>query len=134
MSFSRPTPADACPCCSGLDYADCCQPILDGAPAASPEALMRSRYTAFCTGRREYLLKSWHPSTRPGSLELDPDRQFTRLIIHDSSFPVDPATPATVWFTAVYRTPAGKGRQCEKSVFLFVDGNWTYLGEAPPAL
>lgn len=38
-----------CPCGSGLSLETCCQPIIDGTPAATPEALMRARYTAFVT-------------------------------------------------------------------------------------
>jgi uncharacterized protein YchJ len=39
--------ADRCPCGQGLPYAQCCGPAHDGAPPATAEALMRSRYTAF---------------------------------------------------------------------------------------
>ena len=34
---------------------------------------MRSRFTAFALGDADYLLRTWHPDTRPESLELDPD-------------------------------------------------------------
>ncbi len=33
---------------------------------------MRSRYSAYVLGLRDYLLATWHPSTRPASLEPDP--------------------------------------------------------------
>ena len=36
-----------CPCGSGLAYEACCGPIIAGAPAATAEALMRSRYSAY---------------------------------------------------------------------------------------
>lgn len=32
---------------------------------------MRSRYTAFVFHRRDYLLATWHPATRPAALEFD---------------------------------------------------------------
>src|SRR5690606_39678562 len=54
-----------CPCQSGQAYADCCQSLHQGAPASSPEALMRSRYSAFVLGLEDYLQRSWHLSTRP---------------------------------------------------------------------
>jgi SEC-C motif-containing protein len=41
----------SCPCGSGRSAEECCEPIIDGAPAATAEALMRARYTAFATGR-----------------------------------------------------------------------------------
>lgn len=32
---------------------------------------MRSRYCAYVIGTEDYLLNSWHPSTRPPALNLD---------------------------------------------------------------
>ena len=58
----------ACPCQSGLDYAHCCQPLHQGRPAPSPEALMRSRFSAFALGNTDYISRSWHLSQRPTSL------------------------------------------------------------------
>jgi SEC-C motif-containing protein len=40
--------------------------------APTAEALMRSRYTAYVLGLRDYLLDTWHPSTRPAVIEVDP--------------------------------------------------------------
>jgi SEC-C motif-containing protein len=39
----------SCPCGSGLFLEDCCQKLISGMPAATAEALMRARYTAFVT-------------------------------------------------------------------------------------
>jgi SEC-C motif-containing protein len=44
-----------CPCQSGRDLGDCCGAIIAGIPAASPEALMRARYTAFLQGDMAFL-------------------------------------------------------------------------------
>ena len=61
-----------CPCGSGETYGACCGPLHDGSGrAATAEQLMRSRYSAFVVGDTTYLLASWHPSTRPTSLQLD---------------------------------------------------------------
>ncbi|WP_338564285.1 YchJ family protein [Erwinia sp. E_sp_B04_7] len=55
--------SEHCPCCSGMEYSVCCQPYLKGlAIPASPEALMRSRYTAYATQDAEYLVATWHPT------------------------------------------------------------------------
>lgn len=54
-----------CPCQSGEKYSACCEPILTGKkPAATAEALMRSRYSAFVTGHIDYLEESLHPDHR----------------------------------------------------------------------
>ena len=34
-----------CPCGSGKNYADCCEKLIHGTPAETPEALMRARYS-----------------------------------------------------------------------------------------
>ena len=48
-----------CPCCSNENYADCCEPYLTGKRRApTPEALMRSRYTAFAKCKFDYLMKT----------------------------------------------------------------------------
>src|SRR4051794_6177829 len=75
-----------CPCLSGDTFESCCAPILSGESAApTAERLMRSRFTAFAMGDAAYLLKSWHPSTRPSELDLDPDVRWTRLDILETS-------------------------------------------------
>src|SRR3712207_8451687 len=64
-----------CPCGTGLPYAECCGRLHDGtATAGTAEQLMRSRDSAFAVGDPAYLLATWHPSTRPPSLDLDPTR------------------------------------------------------------
>ena len=63
---------DGCSCGSGRAYAECCGRYLDGGePPATAEQLMRSRYTAYALAREDYLLATWHASTRPSALALD---------------------------------------------------------------
>jgi SEC-C motif domain protein len=46
-----------CPCHSGEPYKTCCEPRhTKERPAETPEALMRSRYSAFALGLGEYLV------------------------------------------------------------------------------
>ena len=40
---------------------------------------MRSRYSAFVRGDAAYLLATWHPSTRPASLDLEPGLRWLGL-------------------------------------------------------
>ena len=61
-----------CPCGSGTPYRQCCEPLHDGRPAATAEALMRSRYSAFATGRLEHVFRTWHPRTRPDDVTAEP--------------------------------------------------------------
>jgi len=122
MSASR-----SCPCRRGDEYAACCGPLLAGErPAATAEALMRSRYTAFAEGDAGYLLRSWHSSTRPARLDLDDTRwQFLEIVRteHGGLFDQD----GVVEFVAHYRTGAGRGVLHEVSRFAREDGQWRYV-------
>ncbi len=82
---------DTCPCQSGKAYENCCRPVhLDFYQALNAEQLMRSRYSAFAISSKfpdyqkffeDYLLKTWHPDTRPASLNLDLTTQWIDLKI-----------------------------------------------------
>jgi len=116
-----------CPCLSGLPYDECCGRLhREDAHAATAEQLMRSRFSAFAVGDAEYLIATWHPSTRPPSLELDTELRWYRLdIIHTSAGgPLD--HEGRVEFEAFYRSPAGAASQRENSSFLREDGRWYY--------
>jgi len=91
---------------------------------------MRSRYSAFAVGDTDYLVATWHPSTRPTSLELDPDRRWYRLDIlrTDRGGPFD--TEGVVEFRAYHRSAGHKGSQHEVSTFVREDGHWLYVDRA----
>jgi SEC-C motif domain protein len=88
---------------------------------------MRSRYSAFALGLRAYLLASWHRSTRPADLDLDPDVRWRRLQVVDAVDGGPDHTEGVVEFRASYRSPAGAGLLHERSRFVREDGRWTYL-------
>ncbi len=53
-----------CPCGSDRNLEGCCGAIIDGAPAPTAEALLRSRYTAFVLGKIGYLADTLSPDIR----------------------------------------------------------------------
>lgn len=120
----------SCPCGSGQTYAACCQPLHTGSPAASPEALMCSRYTAFALELREYLLSSWHSSTRPSQLELTPT-QWKRLEIFGSG---EEGETGWVHFRATFLEQGQWSALEERSLFCREDGRWRYLKGTPEVL
>ncbi|SDS01217.1 SEC-C motif-containing protein [Paraoerskovia marina] len=137
MTASAPVATDArCPCCSGDLYGLCCGPAHSGTrPAPTAEALMRSRFSAFAVGDADYLRASWHVSTRPAELDLDPDLEWWRLDILGTTAggPFDDA--GTVEFVAHYRDPAvagreGRGKMQELSRFVREGGRWYYVDAA----
>jgi SEC-C motif-containing protein len=89
---------------------------------------MRSRFTAFALGDARYLLRSWHPSTRPRTLELTDGPRFTRLEVLDSNAGTLFDPEATVLFRAHYLDRGRPGVLEENSQFVREDGQWLYLG------
>lgn len=122
----------ACPCDLSRPYADCCGPLHAGAPAADPQALMRSRYSAYVLGLHDYLLATWHPSTRPQALELG-DPVATRWLELEVKRHGAQADTGTVEFVARFKVGGASAvRLHERSRFLREDGRWYYLdGEFP---
>jgi len=56
---------EMCPCGSGKTYAECCEPVIRGQrKAATPEELMRSRYTAYAKCEIDHIMDSTHPDQR----------------------------------------------------------------------
>jgi SEC-C motif domain protein len=54
-----------CPCGSQEPFSTCCEVYLTGiSDAPTAEALMRSRYTAYCKGNVDYLIATLHPKSR----------------------------------------------------------------------
>lgn len=125
---SVPAPDERCPCLSGETYSACCGKYHSGARnAPTAEALMRSRYSAFAIRDEAYLLKTWHPSTRPATLDLDAGLQWRRLDIVETSAggPLDET--GIVRFRAHFRDEAGRGVQEETSRFVRISGVWLYV-------
>ncbi|RLP91213.1 hypothetical protein EAD89_12190 [Micromonospora sp. BL4] len=127
------TTGRACPCGSGPAYADCCAPVHTGvAQAPTAEALMRSRFSAFALGDTGYLLRSWHSSARPASLDLDRGQRWIRLEIVETERGGLLDTTGTVTFHAHYRDAGRPGAMTERSRFVREDGRWVYLdGDQP---
>ncbi|OLZ72718.1 hypothetical protein AV521_07005 [Streptomyces sp. IMTB 2501] len=114
----------ACPCGLPQPYDACCGRLHAGSVSApTAELLMRSRYSAFVTGDAGYLLRTWHPRTRPESLDLDARMKWTGLEILDTTDGSAFHTTGTVTFRASYRG----GSLHERSRFERVDGAWVYV-------
>jgi SEC-C motif-containing protein len=89
---------------------------------------MRSRFAAFRDADVEWLLQSWHPSTRPASIDLSGNPQWRGLQIVDVVDGTDDHTAGVVEFRATYVAGPGDVRaQHERSRFVREDGRWYYL-------
>lgn len=83
---------------------------------------MRSRYVAYCLNEEQYLLETWHVSTRPASVKADPAVKWIRLKILDTLSRDD-----QVEFVATFRVKGKAHKLREKSRFIFDGEAWFYL-------
>jgi SEC-C motif-containing protein len=126
--------AVVCPCGSQRPYGGCCAPLHAGvATAADAAALMRSRYSAYVRGRKDYLLATWHPSTRPPGLD---DAAATRWLgladPEDTRRPRRMPRPSSS--SPAIASPGAADGLHEISRFVREEGRWHYLdGEFPDA-
>ena len=119
-----------CPCCSGLDYTECCKSFHEGAAAPTALALMRSRYSAYALKKPEYIRRTTHPKSpyyeknaavwQSAILEFCENTKFEKLEILESS-------EDTVKFAAHLNQGGRAFILEEKSQFRKVDGKWLYL-------
>ncbi len=118
-----------CPCGKPLPYTACCGAWHEGPrylQASTAEALMRSRYSAFVLGRHDYLLATWHPTTRPAAIEPDPPG-LRWLGLEVKLYRLLDADHAEVEFVARHKLGGRAHRLHECSRFKRVDGVWLYI-------
>lgn len=120
------TPDTPCPCGSGRALAACCGRYHAGALPENAERLMRSRYSAYVLGDEAYLLATWHPATRPASLDLErePTVKWLGLTVKRHEDAGDGT--ALVEFVARWKVAGRATRMHETSRFLREDGRWYY--------
>ena len=116
-----------CPCGGPHGYGACCGRYHAGdLTAPTAEALMRSRYSAYVLDRRDYLLASWHPDTRPAALAApEPGLRWLGLEVRRTAQADD--DHATVEFVARSKLGGRAQRLHEVSRFVRVAGNWLYV-------
>jgi SEC-C motif domain protein len=121
-----------CPCGSGLDFDGCCGPILGGAPAPSPEALMRSRFTAFVRGDLDYI-ESTHAAevrdtfNRSAAESTASSVEWVDLEIGETSDGGADDDIGTVEFRARFKKDGELMVHHEQSNFRREEGLWAYV-------
>jgi SEC-C motif-containing protein len=127
------TAASLCLCGAPCVYGDCCGRYLDaGLCPDRAEALMRSRYVAYVRGRADYLLATWHPATRPATLDLNGEQvRWLGLKVCRvwAGSPRD--NDGIVEFVARYKIGGRAYRLHETSRFVKEGGRWFYLDALP---
>ncbi|OON82307.1 YchJ family protein [Streptomyces tsukubensis] len=129
---TRPAPLtapDRCPCgFEGKAYAEHCGRFHSGAAAApTAELLMRSRYSAFVVRDEAYLLRTWHPRTRPSRVGLSAATRWNGLEILGATDGSAFHSSGTVTFLARCTEDGRPVVLHERSDFARVDGDWVYV-------
>jgi SEC-C motif domain protein len=130
----KPASLISCPCGgvpASASYDACCGRYHAGEQhlqAPTPEALMRSRYSAYALGLVDYVRDTWHASTRPETLaRFDAADKWLGLESKDAPRAID--DEGFVEFVARSK-PKGGGaasRLHERSRFVRDGGYWFYI-------
>lgn len=119
-----------CPCGSSERYIECCGLFIDlAAVPATAEQLMRSRYSAYVRLREDYLLHTWHASTRPADLGLRDTAavKWLGLKILRAEQGNAQQPQAEVEFVARYTINGKAERLHETSQFIREGDKWFYV-------
>jgi len=92
------------------------------------EELMRSRFAAFRNGDAAWLLRTWHPTTRPAELDLADNPRWRGLQIVETVDGGAGDDQGVVEFRATYLIEGGDiGVLHERSRFVREGGRWFYV-------
>ena len=123
-----------CFCCSNKPYSECCEPKHTGATIAeSAQALMRSRYSAYCLSNWAYILKTYSKKQRASLSEqaLEVSASGTKwlalsVVAPSTEAQQSSATTDQVEFKAYYAVNHKPYLMHETSDFVMEDNEWRY--------
>ncbi|MFY9153030.1 MAG: YchJ family metal-binding protein [Prolixibacteraceae bacterium] len=122
-----------CPCGSGLNFPDCCEPIISGKnDAKTALELMRSRYVAFTLANSDYLMRSHALKTRPVKDRKNIEKwaksvtwMGLTILKTENGNPGDES--GMVEFKALYLENGQPQQIHEKSLFQRENQKWVYV-------
>jgi len=115
----------------------CCGLLLDGVPASTAVALMRSRYTAYVRGAIDYLIETHDAATRGGVdrasiTAWSRDTQWLGLEIVETVRGGEEDDDGIVEFVARGSSGGKPFEHRERSQFRRSDGHWFYVEAMQP--
>ena len=118
-----------CCCGSGAEFDQCCGPILAGTPAKTPEALMRSRYSAYVLGNMDHIDRTFAPEVVNDFDRAEAERtakeiEWLGLEVLNSS---ENGDKGKVEFSLRFRRDGQEFSQHEVSTFRRSEGRWLYV-------
>ena len=137
MTHVASSSSELCPCGSGKPFDSCCGPLLAGGSAATPEALMRSRFTAYAKRSYLHLRRSLSKEQQADFSEKDArewaeSSEWLGLEVTATEGGGPDDQEGTVDFVARFRTAGEERKHVEKARFVREDGQWVYAGQVIP--
>ncbi|MDI9819698.1 MULTISPECIES: YchJ family protein [unclassified Legionella] len=121
-----------CPCDSQKSYLSCCEPFITGKQTPeTPEALMRSRYTAYAMANIDYIKETMRHGALIGFQETEAKRWAKRvhwIKLHVLKSDIKNSTTGYVEFEASFVDGSRLKSLHEKSRFMREEGQWYYVG------
>jgi SEC-C motif-containing protein len=118
-----------CHCATEMSYAQCCEPFHNGTDfPRTAQTLMRSRYSAYVVKDADYLLSTWHKTTRPNEIDFSNDKTMWQklVILHTKKGGVND-DKGRVEFNAFYVQDGEDRLIHEISRFKKISGRWFYM-------
>lgn len=122
---------EKCPCGSKKDFSECCELYISGKQSAqTPEALMRSRYSAYTKGNISYIQKTMCGTASQG-FNANKAKKWAKkshwlglkvIKIHQEN-----RKKGYVEFIARYRIKQKENKIRECSEFHYIDNCWYYV-------
>lgn len=123
----------SCPCGTGKNYENCCGPFIEGKEKPqTPEALMRSRYTAYTQANIDYIVKTMRGAAMQDFSVQEAEAWAKRVkwrgleVISSNTIPLKGM--GHVEFKAMFEDNNQVQTMYELSMFQFDSGQWFYIG------
>lgn len=122
--------AAPCPCGSGERFDACCGPLIGGAPAATAQALMRSRYTAYVIGALDHVADTHAAEVRDDFNRAEAERLSRSCVFQGIEIrkATENADRGQVDFVLRFNRDGKDMIQVELADFRKENGRWLYAG------
>jgi SEC-C motif domain protein len=123
-----------CPCGSGKNYSDCCEPIIKGTTKApTAESLMRARYTSYVKHEIDFIINSCEEGDGIAEIDKKATEDWSNqatwegLKILNTEKGSETDDEGVVEFTANYTLHQMKDVHHEIAGFKKINGDWKYI-------
>lgn len=123
-----------CPCGSGKNYKDCCEPVIKGTvKAETAEALMRARYSAYVKTEIDFIAQSCYRKEGEEDIDMAETKRWSEkstwlgLKIYGVKAGLKADEEGVVEFSAYYILDGMKDEHHETANFKKINGSWFYV-------